>query len=75
MSRARPIRLFDAEGREVFITQVCTKCRRSAPLAKFGLRKMSDGKIRSISQCPKCRGEASKAPPRRGTRPGFRRAS
>lgn len=49
-------RVFDAEGREVFITQLCTKCHRSKPLAAFGLRRMPDGKIRSIPRCKACRG-------------------
>lgn len=51
-----PCRLFTAEGVEVFVSQVCTKCHRMKPLAAFGLRRMADGKIRSIPQCKVCRG-------------------
>lgn len=52
----REPRVFDADGREVFITQICTKCARSKPLRAFGLRLMPDGKVRSIPQCRACRG-------------------
>jgi hypothetical protein len=52
----RDPRVFDAEGREVFVTQICTKCHRSKPLRAFGLRLMPDGKVRSIPQCRACRG-------------------
>jgi hypothetical protein len=49
-------RLFTADGVEVLVTQICTKCGRSKPLAAFGLRRMPDGKIRSIPRCKACRG-------------------
>ncbi len=50
-----PARVFLADGREVLITLTCTKCRRTMPLARFGLRRMGNGEIRSISQCKACR--------------------
>ena len=65
-------RVFLATGEEVFITQVCTKCRRARPLRSFGLRRMADRKIRSIPQCKVCRSgdgsgpKRSPAPVRRG---------
>lgn len=63
-------RLFLATGEEVFITQVCTRCRQMKPLKDFGLRRMTDGKVRSISQCSACRQLPAVKP--RGTRAGFR---
>ena len=57
MARARrDLRLFDSEGREVTVTLVCTSCHRSRPFAHFGIRRMADGKLRSIPQCRACRG-------------------
>lgn len=57
MARARrDLRLFDSEGREVTVTLVCTSCRRSRPFSWFGIRRMADGKLRSIPQCRACRG-------------------
>ncbi len=48
-------RVYLADGTEVFITQVCTRCHRAKPLRAFGLRRMPDGKVRSIPQCRRCR--------------------
>ncbi len=48
-------RVFTRDGEEVFVTQVCTKCGATKPLTQFGLRRMADGKIRSIAQCKACR--------------------
>ncbi len=48
-------RLFMADGTEVFITQICTRCHAAKPLKAFGLRRMDDGKVRSIPQCKACR--------------------
>lgn len=52
----RPAKVFDAEGREVCITLVCTKCGRAGPLKRFGLRRMANGEIRNVPQCKSCRG-------------------
>lgn len=60
--RRRDPRVFDADGREVLITQVCTKCGSSKPLTAFGLRHMPDGKVRSIPQCRTCRSGRKGAP-------------
>jgi hypothetical protein len=51
----RDPRVFDGQGREVSITTICCRCRRAKPLSAFGLRRMPDGKIRSIPWCKKCR--------------------
>jgi len=51
----RPARVFDTEGREVFITLTCPACGRSAPLAQFGLRRMGNGQIRNCPWCKRCR--------------------
>lgn len=48
-------RVFTRDGEEVLVTQVCTKCGATKPLSQFGLRRMGDGTIRSISQCKPCR--------------------
>lgn len=62
--RRRDSRVFDAERREVFITYPCQgPCRKVQPLRNFGLRKMGDGKIRSIPWCRRCR---AKSGPTRG---------
>ncbi len=42
-------------GEEVFITQICRHCGRARPLSAFGLRRMADGKVRSIPWCRECR--------------------
>lgn len=56
MSRpARSCRLFTQDGTEVLITQVCRRCLRAMPLHDFGLRRMPDGKLRSIPWCKRCR--------------------
>ena len=65
MGRARrDARVFDAEGREVFVSQVCMKCRQTKPLKVFGLRVMADGKVRSIPWCSPCRSAASPRGPK-----------
>ena len=62
-SAAKPKRrassVYDADGREVFITIVCLKCRKVRPLSQFGLRKMGDGAIRNQPWCRTCRSGAS----------------
>ncbi len=56
MTRAlRPPRVFDADGREVFVSLRCPHCGKTRPLAQFGLRKMGDGKIRNCPWCKACR--------------------
>jgi hypothetical protein len=49
-------RLFDADGNEVLVTLICTRCRQAKPFKAFGIRRMPDGGLRSISQCSPCRG-------------------
>jgi hypothetical protein len=53
----RPIStaLFNADGRPVYVTMLCPKCRKVKPLRAFGLRRLA-GRLRSISQCKRCRG-------------------
>jgi hypothetical protein len=61
-SRApRPCRVFDEEGREVFITKMCPHCREVKPLKKFGLRRMGDGTIRCAPWCKACRAKPAAA--------------
>jgi hypothetical protein len=59
MARARrEARVFDEEGREVFITKLCPHCRLVKPLRAFGLRKMGNGQIRCCPWCRACRSQA-----------------
>lgn len=57
--KRRPARVFDGEGNEVFITLTCPRCRRTRPLAQFGLRRMGDKKIRNAPWCKACRAKPS----------------
>ncbi len=50
--------IYDADGKEVFITLLCLKCRQMRPLSQFGLRKMADGAIRNQPWCRPCRSAA-----------------
>lgn len=52
---ARPARIFDQDGNEVFVTLTCPHCGKTKPLRAFGLRKMADGKIRNCPWCSACR--------------------
>lgn len=53
----RDRRLFDSQGNEVLINLVCTgPCGQSKPFKEFGIRKVANGELRSISQCTACRG-------------------
>lgn len=63
MSRS-PIdpRVFTSNGEEVEITLTCLQCHAMKPLKEFGLRRMGDGKVRSISTCKECRGKPSEKP-------------
>jgi hypothetical protein len=54
----RSPRVFDIEGREVFITMICSHCRLAKPLRAFGLRRMTDGSIRNCPWCKACRASA-----------------
>lgn len=65
----REARVFDAARAEVFITYRCSRCGKSKPLAAFGLRKMDDGKIRSIPQCRDCRALPALKPRQRPAHP------
>lgn len=57
MARSRrDLRLFDAQGREVTITMACLSCRKVKPFSAFGIRRMPDGRQRSIPWCSSCRG-------------------
>ena len=47
--------VYDGDGREVFITLMCLKCRKMKPLGQFGLRRMADGAIRNQPWCRPCR--------------------
>jgi hypothetical protein len=57
--RRRRSSVYDAEGREVFITLMCLKCHKMRPLSQFGLRRMADGAIRNQPWCRPCRSDAS----------------
>lgn len=59
-ARAVPIStdLFTSDGTPVLITQFCIVCHQLKPLKQFGLRRV-EGKIRSNSQCKKCRARYS----------------
>ena len=56
--RRRRSPVYDADGREVFITLMCLKCRKMKPLVQFGLRRMADGAIRNQPWCRPCRSSA-----------------
>lgn len=56
----RPARIFDVDGNEVFVSLRCLHCGETKPLAKFGLRRMGDGKIRNCPWCTACRSNAQK---------------
>lgn len=43
---------------------ICTNCKTGKPFDEFGIRKMPNGKLYSISQCTTCRGRYSKKPKR-----------
>lgn len=53
--RRRDPRIFDADGREVFVTMRCPNCCESKPLRAFGLRRMTNGQIRNCPWCRTCR--------------------
>jgi hypothetical protein len=59
--KPRDPRVFDVDGREVFITLICPHCRKAAPLKKFGLRRMGNGQIRNAPWCKACRGAGTPA--------------
>ena len=61
LRKPRDPRVFDVEGREVFITLICPHCRKAAPLKKFGLRRMGNGQIRNAPWCKACRGAGTPA--------------
>ena len=58
--------VYDADGKEVFITLMCLKCHKMRPLSQFGLRRMADGAIRNQPWCRTCRSGASGDKPKRG---------
>jgi hypothetical protein len=61
MLRARrDSRVFDIEGREVFITKLCPRCHAMRPLSAFGLRRMGNGSIRDCPWCRRCRSLATR---------------
>jgi hypothetical protein len=64
-ARRRRSSVYDADGREVFITLLCLKCHKMRPLSQFGLRKMADGAIRNQPWCRACRSGAGAENPRR----------
>ena len=65
--RRRRSAVYDADGKEVFITLMCLKCHKMKPLGQFGLRRMADGAIRNQPWCRTCR---SSSPASRGRTAG-----